>query len=415
MTAADVVIVGAGPYGLVAAAHLRAAGIETAIFGEVMGFWKALPKGMLLRSEWAAAHLSDPAHPSTLFDYETATGQHLPQRIPMTEFARYGDWFQQNSVPIVDPRRVSSVARYSRGFHVQLSDGDSLTARRVVIATGLTNAAHWPEFAKRLPRELVSHTADVRDFGWLAGKNVVVLGCGQSALESSALLRDAGADVEIIARQSVIRWLSNVGPEPRRRSLVQKALRPPGALGPIGINWIVQVPALYRSLPDMMHPFIFARALRPAGAAWLRDRVQGVVYTVDESITSVAERGGRLRLELASGEHREIDHLVLGSGYEVQAKNYAFLCSEIRAELRTHRGQAALDRGFETSVSGLYVIGPGSDQSFGPLLQSVAGTRFAASRVASSIKSAMFPRRFSRSPISFPPIGDISVSAGSGH
>lgn len=415
MPTADVVIVGAGPYGLVAAAHLRAAGIEPRVFGEVMGFWKALPEGMLLRSEWPAAHLIDPANPRTLFDYETASNQLLPKRIPMTEFARYGDWFQRGSVPNVDPRLVESVTQSPRGFHVRLADGESLSARRVIIATGITNFAKWPDFATRLPRHLVTHTADARDYAWLAGKNVAVLGCGQSALEASALLREVNAEVEIIARQPIIRWLSYSETIQRKRSIIDKVLRPPGALGPIGINWIIQIPALFRSVPEPAQPLIAARALRPAGTGWLRERVNGVVYTVNETIAEVTVRGEKLELVLGSGGRREVDHLVLGSGYDVHAAGYRFLCPEIVAGIRTIRGQAALTRGFESSVPGLHFIGPGSDESFGPLLHSVAGTEYAGKSVARALKKAMSPRRFTVPPISAPPFGGVSISPGSGN
>jgi len=55
-----VVIIGAGPYGLAAAAHLRAAGIEHRIFGEPLSFWRRhMPAGMFLRSAWEASHIVD--------------------------------------------------------------------------------------------------------------------------------------------------------------------------------------------------------------------------------------------------------------------------------------------------------------------------------------------------------------------
>ena len=63
MTSADeqVAIIGAGPYGLALAAHLRGRGVEPAVFGRPMSFWEEhMPKGMLLRSPWRASHISDP-------------------------------------------------------------------------------------------------------------------------------------------------------------------------------------------------------------------------------------------------------------------------------------------------------------------------------------------------------------------
>jgi FAD-dependent urate hydroxylase len=39
------------------------------------------------------------------------------------------------------------------------------------------------------------------------GQRVVVIGGGQSALESAALLHEIGAEVEVIARQPQVHWL----------------------------------------------------------------------------------------------------------------------------------------------------------------------------------------------------------------
>jgi cation diffusion facilitator CzcD-associated flavoprotein CzcO len=68
-----VAVIGAGPYGLAAGAHLKAKGIRTRVFGEPMEFWaKKMPEGMLLRSLREASNLSAPDEAFTLEDYESA-------------------------------------------------------------------------------------------------------------------------------------------------------------------------------------------------------------------------------------------------------------------------------------------------------------------------------------------------------
>ena len=60
-TSVDVAVIGAGPYGLSLAAHLRARRVEHRIFGDPMGSWKRnMPPGMLLKSYPWATCLSDP-------------------------------------------------------------------------------------------------------------------------------------------------------------------------------------------------------------------------------------------------------------------------------------------------------------------------------------------------------------------
>ena len=79
MSACDVAIIGAGPYGLSAAAHLKAAdGLDVRVFGEPMSFWERhMPKGMLLRSPLEGSHLSDPAGALSLQAYAAAKGNPL--------------------------------------------------------------------------------------------------------------------------------------------------------------------------------------------------------------------------------------------------------------------------------------------------------------------------------------------------
>ena len=91
MPTCDVAIVGAGPYGLSAAAHLRAVkGLEVRVFGEPMSFWERhMPVGMRLRSPWAASHLADPNRSLTLEAYQSACGNHLSAPIPLSRFIEY--------------------------------------------------------------------------------------------------------------------------------------------------------------------------------------------------------------------------------------------------------------------------------------------------------------------------------------
>ena len=134
----DVVIIGAGPYGLAAAAHLRAAGVVARVFGEVMGFWeRQMPIGTVLRSEWDGSHFADPAGFFTLDAYEQATGVRLPERIPITDYVGYGKWFQRSAVPDVDTRLVQSVEPANGGFRLRVEDGEEIGARRVVVAVRL--------------------------------------------------------------------------------------------------------------------------------------------------------------------------------------------------------------------------------------------------------------------------------------
>src|SRR5262245_41401945 len=109
---AYVAVIGAGPYGLAAAAHLKAAGIATAVFGRTMHFWKNhMPAGMLLRSPWDASHIADPDGHLSLDRYYADIGAKRDEPVSLKSFVEYGDWFQQRAVPDLDRRQVVNIER----------------------------------------------------------------------------------------------------------------------------------------------------------------------------------------------------------------------------------------------------------------------------------------------------------------
>ena len=66
----QVAIIGAGPYGLSIAAHLRSLGIPFRIFGTPVDTWRRhMPAGMSLKSDGFASCLSDPDDKGTLEAY----------------------------------------------------------------------------------------------------------------------------------------------------------------------------------------------------------------------------------------------------------------------------------------------------------------------------------------------------------
>ena len=148
----QVVILGAGPYGLAAAAHLQSRGVETRVFGEAMAFWqRQMPAGMLLRCAWDASHIADPDHALTLNAFQAARGVQLPVPLPLERFVEYGTRFQRQVVPDLDPRMLTRIQRDQRGFQVILEDGGSLQAARAIVAAGLSGFAWRPPFFRGLP------------------------------------------------------------------------------------------------------------------------------------------------------------------------------------------------------------------------------------------------------------------------
>jgi hypothetical protein len=336
-----------------------------------------MPAGMFLRSNWGASHIAGPNGNLTLDAYRLTSAEPISAPIPVERFVDYGRWYQRQAVPNVEKRNVTMVNADSRGFRVTLADGEVFTSRRVVVATGIGIFSRRPAEFDTVPRELISHSSEHRDLGRFKGRRVAVIGGGQSALESAALLHERGADVEVIVRQAQLNW---VGLHPRLHQLgaISWLLYSDRDVGPAGISRLVSTPHLFRVFPRKVQDMAAYRAIRPAGSAWLRARLTKVPITLGRKVVSATLTGSQLRLVLDDGTDRPVDHALLATGFRVDASRYGFLARELQTRLRTVDGYPVLRRGLESSIPGLHFLGKAAAWSFGPLLSFVSGTEFAA-------------------------------------
>jgi FAD-dependent urate hydroxylase len=383
MTKCDIVVIGAGPYGLSATAHLRLVkSLEVQTFGEPMSFWEHnMPFGMLLRSGWAASHIADPDQSLTMERYQAANSKRFSTPVPLDCFIDYGRWFQHQAVPDLARRKVLQVERRTEGFQLALDTGEALVARRVVVAAGIGSFAWRPSQFAELPNSFASHTSEHRDVRAFAGKRVLVIGSGQSALESAALLHESGADVEIAARKPQIRWLGGLVSRTFQHglgSVASKLLYAPTDVGPAGISQIVARPDLTRRFPRRVQDWLRSKSIRPAGARWLVARLKSVPMSLGRSVVSAAVKGGRIGVRLDDGTERIVDHVLLGTGYRVDVSKYDFLSPELARAVDCFNGYPRLTDGFESSVPGLHFLGAPAVSSFGALMQFVVGTHYAS-------------------------------------
>jgi thioredoxin reductase len=386
--AVDVAIVGAGPYGLALAAHLRAAGVKMRQFGQPMHLWRAqMPRGMFLKSQGFASNLSDPHGTHTLAAFCRATGRSYAdygQPVRLDDFVAYGDWFAGELTNGLEPTLVTRLTSDSGQFQLRLADGRTATARRVVLATGVEHFAHMPPILSG--HELVNHSSTITDPAAFTGMRVAIVGRGQSALETAALLSENGATVEVITRSPAVAW--NGPPLLPDRPLSQRLREPEAGLGSGWSTWFYSNhPSLFRHLPEQTRIYRARTALGPAGAAWLRPRIEGrVPIRTSELVHEVRDSADGVTLGLVSrhGERSEVraDHVIAATGYRPDLRRLAFLDDALRARIRTVASTAAVDATYQTSVEGLYMIGPAVAPVFGPVMRFVYGTSHAAQTVA---------------------------------
>ena len=387
MTTCDIAVVGAGPYGLAAAAHLRTIrGLDIRVFGEPMAFWASnMPAGMLLRSPREASSIADPRSAVTLEAYESANNVKPCKRVPLDTFVEYGRWFQKQLVPELETTSISRVDHEGSGFRVTTEAGQSVRAGRVVIAAGIGPFRRRPAVFSELPAEQASHCYEGRRIDEFTGKRVAVIGAGQSALEWAALLHENGADVEVIAARPALRW---IGMHPRLHQLgpISDLMYSKYDVGPAGISRLVAMPRLVSHIPLGLRDRLRKRAVRPAGAPWLIARLSSVKVSAGRTVQAASSRGGEVALQLDDHSERRVDHVVMATGYDVDIAKYGFLSPKLVAQVRCFDGYPVLGRGLTSSVPGLHFVGGAAARSFGPLLYFVAGTQFAASELASYVR-----------------------------
>ena len=381
----DVAIIGAGPYGLSAGVHLKARGMAVRVFGEPMEFWaQKMPEGMLLRSPRVASNLSDPDRAFTLEAYEAASKKEPCAPLPLDTFVEYGRWFRHQLNSDLDRRTVQRVERDQPGFRLTLQDGTEIRSTRVVIAAGVGPFRKKPAVFQNLSPQQAIHCYEGREVRKFSGKRVAVIGAGQSALESAALLHEANAQVEVIARRTEFRWigqhswLHHMGP-------LSSMLYSSHDVGPLGISRLVAYPKLVSYVPLGIRDKIRTRAVRSAGSRWLPPRLANVKMTRSSTVSEARSIGDEVALKLNDGTERRVDHVMLGTGYQVDISRYDFLPAELTRDIEQFDGYPKLGGGFRCSVPGLHFIGATAARSFGPLLYFVAGTEFASRELTSHL------------------------------
>ncbi len=390
----EVVVIGAGPYGLSAVAHLQDAGAEPHVIGQSMAFWKNnMPAGMLLRSKSEASNIAAPQKCLSIAAYEKTIKRKIADPLPIEDFIAYGEWFQKQVAPSLDTRHVQQVSHDGTVFNLTLDDGEKLQAKSVILALGIGPFLHRPEQFAEISRELAPHSSDLNNFSRFTGKRVAVIGRGQSALESAALLREDGAEVQILTRDPALifrpyAWRKHIFRKLTSGPLLPLSYRiiPPTDLGDVWTARKMANPDLFRRQAPEVQEQLLRACARPIGAYWLQPRLQDVRVRTGVSVARAAIAGTGLRLELSDGTIDNVDFVVCATGYRIDISKYQILDSSLRQHTqKTADGYPVLDMSLQTSVSGLYMAGVIGERTLGPTLRFVTGTSNAGPRLAAAI------------------------------
>jgi FAD-dependent urate hydroxylase len=387
MPTSEVLIIGAGPYGLSISTHLRARGVDHLIVGRPMDTWRShMPAGMFLKSEPHGSDISSPDSGYDLAAYGRSArvdGIERGTPLPVETFLDYTDWYINQLVPDITDVTATKIDAVKNGFRVSFEDAEPVTARIVVIATGLMPFVNMPAELSDLPTGLVSHTADHHRFDQFKGRRVAIVGGGSSALETAALLHEAGGEVTLIIRcPDLPIWGTKPLPlTPLVRIRENKLCE--GWKCPL---W--NSPSLYQLLPRDMRATKARTVLGPLGGWWLKPRVEGVVDMLRETHLRSAEAtdsGVKLLLEGPSRSSLEVDHVIAGTGFRVDLDRLGYLPPELRTRISTFSGYPVTTRAGESTVPGLYFAGAAAAFSLGPSMRFIAGTHNVAKQLTRSV------------------------------
>jgi cation diffusion facilitator CzcD-associated flavoprotein CzcO len=373
----DLLIIGAGPFGLAVAARAAHDGIQHLIVGRSMEFWRQnMPKGMFLRSasDW---HL-DPLNVHTIEAFLSGQGKKPSDVEPLSLdfYLSYAAWFQAQKriqpLPVYIEQLESSDGR----FIATTVDGDAINARRVVLAPGFKHFAHAPEdLVARLPRDSFQHTSQFVDFSEAKDKRFLIIGGRQSAYEWAALLLEAGAAAVHVSHRH---------PQPTFEeaswSWVNRI-----------VDYMADDPSWFRRLSQVEKDKVSHRMWaegRLKLEPWLAPRLQDQRVKVwpQTQLVSCAQQNGELQVSLSNGETLSVDQIVLATGYKVDIARLPILSRSLLAKPETRNGFPVLDDHFETSIPGFFITSMPAMQDFGPFFGFTISVRTSAKLICDRLR-----------------------------
>lgn len=359
-----------------------------------MHFWRTMPKGLNLKSLGFATNISVPARGYSYPEWCRQQGFEELEPCSMESYAAYGLEVQQRFVPHLEPEQVTMVRSLgAHRFEVALSNGDVLRARNVISATGLSGLAYTPRELDGLGEHL-THTAALHSYSHFAGKSVAVIGAGASAIEAAALVHEAGGRAHLLVRAAEATFNTQAPPD---RPFIRRMLEPDTVLGAGLKNWVLQsFPWAFYFLPKERRMRMANGWLPPTAPWWIRDRFEGNVNVkLLTTVVSARSDGRRVTLNLqtegTSKYAMSYDHVIAGTGFALDVDRLNYLDADLRRRVLRVARSPALTLRFESSVAGLYFLGPLTALNFGPVFRFVAGARFAAPSLAHRLGAAQAP------------------------
>ena len=220
-----------------------------------------------------------------------------------------------------------------------------------------------PDVLAGLPPELVSHSYDHHELSRFAGKKLLMLGAGSSAVDTAVLAQRSRRRCHAAGARAVTSSYHAM-PDPDAVSWLQAITHPSSGIGPGWRSFLcTNAPRLFRRLPEALRLRATKRHLGPAPGWFMRGKLHGAAtYLGHDDRRRARLWQTRVLLTLARRRRHAsrslADHVIAATGYQARPAPPAVPGHRACATQIAHvEHTPRLSDHFETSVPGLYAMG----------------------------------------------------------
>jgi hypothetical protein len=391
-TKTDLAIIGAGPHALTLVTHLlqKRQNMRGKILvfdkgGKWMNYWQhqfAALEIPHLRSP--AVHHPDP-NPFALRKFAESRSSEFfpPYDLPGTQLfedfcqdviSRF--WLQQQVIPLAVTRIEALPSPIRPRLRLWLDSGQSIIARRVVLATG-SSKQQIPDWVNQIeseyPQDRLCHsqTVDLRQL-YLTGERILIIGGGLTSGHLAVGAISRGAKVHLMMRRQLQEKLFDAEP---------------GWLGPKYLKEFFAQQD-YQKRFDMIVQARNGGSMTPAMGLQLRREIRNGNLKIDENCQVLQAQwlGKNWQVQCSDGSQYEYSRIWLSTGTKFDATSQALLQEVLDAyPIKIVNGLPVLDEYLRVPGCELFLMGGLAALQVGPTARNLSGARMASEKIVPAI------------------------------
>lgn len=129
----------------------------------------------------------------------------------------------------------------------------------------------------------------------------------------------------------------------------------------------------------------------------MKERARGLPVLLGRKVKEARVNDGRVQLTLADHDGAtsqvQADHVIAATGYKADVARIPFLANSILRRLDLIGDAPRLSPHFESSIPGLYFVGPIAATTFGPVMRFMVGAGFTAQKISRHLAKSLERKR----------------------